>query len=133
MSDIPQGKYKARAVAGSAVYGTTSAGHDQLTIEMNIPSLGRNVFTYLYFSEKAKPYALARLKALGWDGGPGMETIDKNEVDLQIKYEMWEGKQRMRCEIDTFAQGAQGGQDARSFFKKLSVESGNGGKPTVGF
>lgn len=126
---IKAGKYKARAVLSDDNEFTTNerTGTKTLKIKLNLFDLGRECYTYLYFSENAEPYSVARLNALGWSGGEGLDGIDKNVVDVVVKYETYNGKEGMKVEIQTFSGGAQRNSDRseeKSFFKNLSMKHG---------
>ena len=104
MSDkIPAGYYLARAIAGSEQFGVTSKGTDQLVLDVDVPSLGRKLSVVLYFSDAAAPYALEKLRACGWTGDDvtDLRGIDANEIQLQVKYEMFDGSERMKTDIAT--------------------------------
>ena len=100
---IEAGIYKGRGVEGSAQHGTSKKGTEQVAIDLDIPAIGRQVTTFLFFSDDAAPYALERLRALGWQGSddPSFPGISTNEVDVQIKYETYEGKENLKVEIAT--------------------------------
>lgn len=127
MSKIEAGTYKARGIEGSVQKGTSTNGTEQLAIDLNVPSLGRSVTTFLYFSDAALPYALDRLRALGWEGGedPKFPGISKNEVDVQIRYETFEGKEQMKVEIWTgggrpVLKAPMSAQEERGFMSRVS-------------
>ena len=101
---VAAGFYKGRGVAGSEQYATNpNNGNDQIAIDVEIPSLNRAFTTFLYFSDAAAPYAIDRLRACGWQGDDlsNLAGIDANEVDVQIKYEVFDGKERMKIDIAT--------------------------------
>ena len=100
---IPAGYYKGRAVAGSEQFGVTPNGTDQLVLDVDLPSLGRRVSTILYFSTNAAPYSLEKLRACGWIGDDvtDLKGIDANEITLEVKYETYDGKERMKTNIST--------------------------------
>ncbi len=103
---IAAGIYKARGMAGSEQYGTARTGTDQIVIDLLV-ELGdgetTRLSTVLYFSDAAAPYAIERLRALGWAGNDllDLRDLNKNEVDVAIKYETFEGQQRMKVDIMT--------------------------------
>lgn len=106
-SDRPRaGIYKGRAVAGAGSDEHWGGEEDapQVALDFFIPALERTVTAYLSFSEKAKPYSIERLKACGWDGSATLPLvgIDKNEVDIEIKYTIYNGKTQMKVDIRTF-------------------------------
>lgn len=101
--NAPAGFYKGcRGVAGSAQYAAKN-GNEQIAIDVYVPELERAFTTFLYFSDAAAPYAIERLRALGWTGDDvsDLTGIDQRDVDVQIKYETFEGKQRMKVDIST--------------------------------
>lgn len=100
---VEPGFYKGRAIAGSEQYGTTKKGDEQIAIDVEIPSLGCSYTTFLYFTEAAAPYAIERLRACGWQGNDisKLAGIDKNEITVGIKYETYQGKERMKIDIAT--------------------------------
>ncbi len=99
---IQAGKYRGRAVAGSEQYGQTKNGNDQIAIDLDLET-GERVSTFLFFSEKAAKYSIQRLRALGWQGSDlaDLSGIDLNDVDVEISYDEWEGKQTMKVNIVT--------------------------------
>ena len=93
-------RYKAVAVAGTFQYGQSAKGNDQIAVDLRLDN-GTTVTTFLSFSDGARPYSEDRLVALGW-GGPGTpldEAELNNEVDVDVAYEKYEGKDQMRVEI----------------------------------
>jgi len=104
MADMKAGRFKGRGVAGSEQYGDAGANKTlQVAIDLVLPELGRSVSTFLFFSKDAAPYSIERLRALGWEGNDirNLKGIDKNEVDVEIISEMYEGKQQWRVNILT--------------------------------
>ncbi len=104
---IAAGTYKARGVEGSVEYGHSSTGNEQcsLLLAFSTPPLeGRTLTTFLSFADKSMPYTLDRFVALGWTRGtddPKFPGISKNEVDVEIRYETYNGREQMRVEIWT--------------------------------
>ncbi len=100
---IAAGTYRGRAIKGSEQYGQTSNGNDQIVIDLDLFELGEKVSTFLVFTDKAAQYSLDRLRACGWTGDDlsNLSGIDANEVDVSVKYEMWEGQERMKVQILT--------------------------------
>ncbi len=98
---IAEGTYRGRAVAGSEQYGTTSNGNDQIVLNLELIDLGETVSTFLFFSEKAAPHSMKRLRLLGWQGNDlaDLSGIDANEVDVRVFYEEYQGEQKMKVEI----------------------------------
>lgn len=110
MSKIPSGTYKGRAVADSAQYGHTKNGHEQIVIDLmvTVPMAGdveeeKRLSTFLVFSDAAAPYAVERLRACGWQGDDltDLRGIDANEVDVTVKYEMYNGEEKLKVDILT--------------------------------
>lgn len=89
---VKAGVYKGRAVKGSEQYGKTSGGTDQIVLDLAIKELGRNLQTFLYFSEKSAPYSIERLRKCGWktDDILDLTGIDENEIDVEVLYEMYQ-------------------------------------------
>lgn len=130
------GFYKGRAIAGSAQYGEKN-GNEQICLDLEVPSLHRQFTTFLYFSEAAEPYAIQRLRACGWTGDDisNLVGIDKNEIDVQIKYEEYNGKVQMKVDIatggGTFKMDQQMDDRAkRAFAARLKSRLKGGATPT---
>jgi hypothetical protein len=102
MARIEEGTYRARAVEGSEQYGQTSKGNDQIVIDLDLET-GDRVSTFLFFSEKAAPHSIKRLRACGWKGNDlsDLKGIGAEEVDVRVYYEDYEGKESMKVEIAT--------------------------------
>ena len=128
--DIKAGHYKARAIRGMEQYGESSTGTLQLTIELNVPALGRSLKTFLYFSEAATPYSMERLRALGWTGTDlrKLDGIDTNEVEVEVRNETYEGKPHTRIEIVTRGMAAKA-IDADTFASRVAALGTAGRKP----
>jgi len=96
---IQPGIYKGRGIAGSEQYGHTSKGNPQIAIDL-ATNAGR-LTTFLYFSDEAAPFSIERLRALGWEGDDlsSLVGIDRHEVDVSVKYDVYQGKQQMKVEI----------------------------------
>ncbi len=99
---IEAGRYTATPVAGTWQYGLSKNNNEQMGVDLLL-STGHTVTTFLNFSENARPYSEERLVVLGW-AGPG-NAIDEskltNQVDVEIAYKMWEGKEQMEASIVT--------------------------------
>lgn len=100
---IAAGTYRGRGIAGSEQYGTTSNGNDQIVVDLALIDIGEQVSTFLVFSEKAAPYSVERLRALGWKGTDlsQLSGIDSQEVEVEVRYEQYQGDEKMKVEIRT--------------------------------
>ena len=98
---IAQGTYRAQAVEGSAQYGQTKTGTDQIIIDMDLIDIGERVSVFLYFSEKAAPHSMKRLRAAGWQGTnlADLSGLGSQECQVSVKYEEYQGEQKMKVEI----------------------------------
>ena len=128
---IKAGRYKARGVAGSEQFGKSSTGNDQVAITLSLQETGERVTAFLSFAPKAKPYSTERLHALGWQPGSEEELpgIDRNEVDVDITYETYNGKESMRVNIVTAGGGISeenrfAPKEKKSFLQSLNREAG---------
>lgn len=140
MADIKPGFYKARAVKGSEQFGVAETSSAQVGIDLTIYPPGRgerdafSMTTVLSFGGEAQKYSVDRLFALGWDGKDilKLDGIDRNEVDVEVFFDNFEGRARPRVEIRTQAMGtfkfkernvmtdeerARFAQDTQSFMK----------------
>jgi hypothetical protein len=92
-----------RGIAGSEQYGNSSTGNEEIWVKLTVPDLGAEVMTRLSFSEKAASYSIERLRALGWEGDDltDLRGIDRNDVTICLKYEVYQGKEQMRVDIVT--------------------------------
>ena len=139
---IEAGIYKGRGIEGSVQHGVSSKGTEQIAIDIEVPQLGRALTTFLYFSEDAAPFALDRLRALGWEGSddPAFPGISKNEVDVQVRYDEYQGKQSLKVEIVTgggrvMLKETMSDQQRRGFMSriaKLNKQSGGAAAPANG-
>ncbi len=110
---IKEGFYRGRAV--TLQYGTNkNTGNEQIAVELEITSEGperyKRCTAFLYFTDDAATYAIEKLRALGWQGDdlaaltqPGTElpSFMPVECDIGIKYEEYQGKERMKVNIFT--------------------------------
>lgn len=126
--NIEPGIYRARGIEGSDQYGYAKTGTEQVSVDLELLENGQTVTTILMFSDAATPYSIDRLKALGWEGGDTFEGISKNEVNVQISYEEYDGKTRLKAEIQasrfSFARPMDDAQK-RAFFARIK-----GGAPS---
>lgn len=106
MRRIPEGYYQGRVVVCEGdKFGETSKG----TIEAVIPFVleddalegPEQVTVRLYFSEAAEKYSVEKLRALGWKGGDVTFANCPNVVTIHVKYEEYNGEERMKCDIAT--------------------------------
>jgi len=104
MGDMRSGRFKARGIKGSEQFGEAGENKTlQIAVDLDIPELGRSVTTFLFMSPAAAPYSVERLRALGWKGEniTDLSGIDANEVEVEVRSEMYQGKQQWRVEILT--------------------------------
>lgn len=106
MSTIPAGTYAVRGVKGSEQYGESKSNTPQIGINLEIiggEHEGTQITTILYFTEASAPYAIARLRSLGWQGDnlENLDGINENEALARVSYETYEGKERMKVDIMT--------------------------------
>lgn len=100
---IAPGFYKGRAIAGSAQYAVNEKnGNESIALDLDLGEIGQFT-TFLHFTDAASPYAIERLRACGWKGDDltKLDGIEANEITAQIKYETWDGKERMKVDIAT--------------------------------
>lgn len=100
---IDPGTHRGRGIAGTEQYGTTTNGNDQIVLDLDLFDIGEKVSTFLVFSDKSAPYSIERLRALGWSGNDlaDLKGIDANEVSVEVKYEMYNGEEKMKVQILT--------------------------------
>jgi hypothetical protein len=125
---IPEGIYRARAI--KAELDKSDKGDDVVVVmlEIQIGEGTMNAITRLYFSEKAAPYSLERLRALGWPGGTTFEKLP-NVVDVTVKHEMYEGKPQTKVDILTGGGGIKpknppSPAEEREFFQRINKAMG---------
>lgn len=103
--NIPAGYYQGRVVAGEGAFGETKRGDVEAVIPMVITGgdleAPERVTVRLYFSEKAEKYSVEKLRAIGWKGGDLTFADCPNEVTVAVKYELYEGEERMKADIMT--------------------------------
>ncbi len=99
--EIQAGYYNAHGIEGSDQLGFSGEGNEQVSIELTLTDLNRTVTTFLSFTDAAMPYSLERLRALGWKGGTTFAGIGTNPVQVEIKYEQFNGKRSMKVNITT--------------------------------
>ena len=101
MAQIKAGIYKARAT-GDVQFGVTKNGNDQMVVGLRLAT-GETVSAFLVFTDKLWSMQVERLRALGCKGNLPMDTtgIDENEVDVEVTYRTYDGKERMDVNIFT--------------------------------
>lgn len=123
---IEAGTYRGIAIKGSEVYGRTQAGDEKMTIDVDLVDIGETVTVFLTFGEKAKPYSVAKLKELGWDGTDSMAGLGSRDCTVKIKYETYNGEERMRADVVVPGSGGIKEKDrlkeseTRTFLAKLA-------------
>jgi hypothetical protein len=103
MTEFVEGWHKGRAVATGIGY--TEGGTPQVAVLLRVNDDcssgdgGRTITAYLYLSEKAAPYSIESLRAMGWTGSDLSELADAdcetalpNDVSFPINYEEYNGK-----------------------------------------
>lgn len=100
---IAAGTYRGKAIKGSEQYGQTSNHNDQIVLDLDLLDIGEKVSTFLVFSDKAAEYSIDRLRACGWSGDDlgNLDGIDANEVEVEVKYETYQGELKMKVQIVT--------------------------------
>lgn len=136
---IAPGIYKGRGIAGSEQYGCTSNNNDQIAVDLALKDIGEQVTTFLVFTEKSAEYSIERLRAMGWEGDDlsNLAGLDRNEVDVEVKYEEYQGKMQMRVQVLTgggrvVLQNAMDDKAKKAFaarFRGLAVSSRGSSKP----
>lgn len=104
------GIYRGRGVEGSEQHGFAQNGGEQIAVDLYVQISDQEtprLTTVLSFAGNAVQYSIERLKALGWDGSNELRGIGRNEVDVEIKYEIPPGKNAevMKIEIKTNGAG----------------------------
>lgn len=102
------GIWKARAVAELArhEWGKSEKQTPQLGVVLNVlqpHGTKREGVAYLSFSIDAKEWSAQRLRLLGVQGSDlrKLDGIDRNYVDVDVSYETFDGKERLRIDIVT--------------------------------
>jgi hypothetical protein len=99
-----EGRYKAKAASPDGTgapheFGKSKNGVPELLVHLYLADLQKTYVSPLYFSTEAAPYSEERLRALGCTDLTTLAGIDTNEVDVELKYEQYDGKWRIRCQI----------------------------------
>lgn len=82
----------------------SEAQNAQVALDFAILSLGGfKVTVALSFAPNALPYSIERLRACGWQGKNirQLDGVDRNEIDLELFYDTFNGRQRLKAEIRT--------------------------------
>lgn len=103
-TDPKEGRYKAKAATPDPTgapheFGKSKSGIPELLVHLFLPDLGRTYVSPMYFSAEAAPYSEERLRSLGCRDLSTLAGIDANEVDVELKYEWFDGKWRIRVQI----------------------------------
>lgn len=134
-TDQPKpGIYKGRVMSGKEQHGESSNSTPELLLMVNVPDLGRQFTVPLYFSQAAAPYSFERLRACGWKGKSALDLEDMtgvgdNDIDIEIKYEMYEGSLKMKVSIMSGGGGrfnTSNPMDKKSFAAKVAAITGQG-------
>lgn len=103
-TDPKEGRYKAKAATPDGAgapheFGKSSQGTPELLVHLFLADLQKTYVSPLYFSREAAPYSEERLKALGCTDIATLAGIDTNEVDVELKYDWYDGSWRLKCQI----------------------------------
>lgn len=104
------GFYKAHGIEGSEQQGYAEGGGEQISVELDVQLSDQEIVrltSILSFNGKAAPISIERLKALGWDGSDVLRGINKNEVEVEIKYRIPPGKTEERMEVEIKTNGGR--------------------------
>lgn len=98
---IEAGTYRAQAVPGSEQYGNSTNGTDQIVIDFELIDIGEKVSVFLFFSEKAAPHSMKRLRVAGFTGDNLADLVGLGSCECEVKvfYEDYNGEQKMKTEI----------------------------------
>jgi hypothetical protein len=96
-----KGRFKARAKAGQWGLGESNAGNEQIAVVFDILTEGAeysNLTWYGSFSDGAVERTITSLRYMGWESNDleKLEGLDKNEVELVVEEEEYEGKTRTK-------------------------------------
>jgi hypothetical protein len=124
--EIPEGIYDGRGLR--AARDTNKQGNEQVVVELQIDVAGqpKTVLAYLSTSEKAMPWTVEKLLAMGWTEADGADfrNVGKNPVRVAIKYEPFEGKVQRRVNILTGSRfdfsGPKGDAAERDFGARMA-------------
>jgi hypothetical protein len=98
---ITAGTYTAIVDADSVYTDVTSNGNDQISFYAELVDIGEKVKIYLVITDKTSSWVWKKLAAAGWDGVDldKLDGLGSKECEVSIKYEMWNGENRMRADI----------------------------------
>lgn len=103
---LKEGRFKAVAKEGSETWGEAGSGNPQVGFIVKIDQRPQGLYdqaVYLPMTEKAEDFSIERLRLCGVQGviGPGvlMKGLGANKFDVDVAYEMFEGKEQLRIEI----------------------------------
>jgi hypothetical protein len=126
------GIYDGEILGGEEQYGESSKGTLELILLVSVPALGRSLSTLLYFSEGAAPYSIETLRYVGWKGSSlaDLSSIYHAKVKLEIRYEVYDGKSRMKTQLSVPGTGrisTSKAIDKSEFAAKVAALLGNNG------
>jgi hypothetical protein len=103
-TDPKEGRYKGKAVAPDASgapheFGKSRNNTPELLVHLYVPDLGRTFVSPLYFSADSASFSEDRLRALGCADITTLAGIDTNEVDIEIKYDFYNGDWKLKVQI----------------------------------
>lgn len=92
---------KCRGIEESWKHGFSTKGTPEITLNVFIPELKRHATIVLYFSADAAKFSMERLRSMGWEGNDirNLRGISTRDIDVEITYEMFEGKMRPKVQI----------------------------------
>lgn len=105
MSEIENGNYMARAIAGSEQYAPTSNGAPQIAVDMQVEGgdfHGTVMTVTLSFSGNAPEWSIKKLRMLGWRGDnlEDLRGISDNAVPVRVFDNEYNGKTFKKMEIN---------------------------------
>lgn len=101
MSDIPNGRYKARAI--DAILGETMKGKAQLEITWEViegEHEGAQVTSQHFFTGGAKPITLAMMRHIGWSDGADLDTL-RGTATISLYEHTYEGETSQKVRVYT--------------------------------
>jgi hypothetical protein len=125
--EIPEGIYDGRALrAARDVNPKTGAESVVVELELDVAGEAKTAITNLYTTEKATPFTIEKLLAMGWTEADGADfrNVGKNPVRVAIKYEPYNGVPQRRVNILTGARfdfsGPKGDAAERDFGARMA-------------